>query len=92
MIPLKTILQELSNPIKLHPFKFIAHSTVYKDNNGCSQLTMTQAMTPCAKNIGIVCHWFCSHIVNPTVHVVKVDAKLQIVDTFTKPLGIEDFE
>ena len=35
IVPLKTILQELSTHFKLKPFKFITHSTIHEDNDGC---------------------------------------------------------
>ena len=64
LIPLKGILIELSNVLKLKVERPITHSSVFEDNNGALELAREPKYRSRTKHIAIKYHHFREHVKN----------------------------
>ena len=69
------------------------HVTIWEDNMGALTLANLDPgqSTPRSKFYDSKAHWFRSHL-NSSMQVLKVDAKEQLGDLFTKPLVRDAFQ
>jgi hypothetical protein len=67
LIPLRTLLSELSALTKLMFGSTTTHSTDFKDNMGCIELANAPKMRPRTKRIAIKYHHFRSHVANGSI-------------------------
>ena len=92
LIPLRSILFELTKLMKVSSESPIMHSTVFKDNNGTLELARAPKYRPRTKQIAIKYHHFRDHVKNKTIRIEAIHTKEQIADIFTKPLDKHQFE
>jgi len=64
-------------------------STVYKDNQACLILATIEPPRhmPQSHMIAAKYHWFCKQLGKDTIHVEKIDGKLQHANILTKALS-----
>ena len=91
LIPLKSILIELSNILKLKVERPITHSSVFEDKNGALELAKEPKYRPRTKQIAIKYHHFREHVKNKTIRVLAMNTKEQSAYIFTKPLDKQSF-
>jgi hypothetical protein len=87
LIPMRTLLVELTTLTKLTFGETFTHSTIFEDNKGCVELVVAPKMRPRTKHIAIKYHHFRSHIANGDIKIQWIDTKSQLADIFTKPLA-----
>ena len=87
IIPMRTLLTELSNVCGIKIGGITAHSTVFEDNKGCVELVNAPKMRPRTKHIAIKYHHFREHVRKGLIRVKWIDTNEQIADIFTKPLA-----
>ena len=87
LLPLRSLLLELSKATKLIVGSTTAHSTIFEDNKGCVELATAPKMRPRTRHIALKYHHFRSHIDNGNLHIKWIDTKHQLADIFTKPLA-----
>lgn len=90
-IPLKNILEHLSNFVKVINREISAFSTIFEDNAGVLQLANEPKCRPRAKRICIKYHHFCQHVKDKTITIRAIDANEQQTDIFSKPLPLDKF-
>jgi hypothetical protein len=86
LLPLCSLLIELSKATKLIVGCTTAHSTLFEDNKGCIELATAPKMCPRTRHIALKYHHFRSHIENSNLQIKWIDTKHQLADIFTKPL------
>ncbi len=62
LIPMRSLLLELSTATKLIVGSTITHSTIFEDNKGCVDLASAPCMRPRTRHIGLKYHHFRSHV------------------------------
>jgi hypothetical protein len=87
LLPLCSLLIELSKATKLIVGCTTAHSTIFEDNKGCVELATAPKMRPRTRHIALKYHHFRSHIENGNLQIKWIDTKHQLADIFTKPLS-----
>ena len=92
LIPLRSILMDLSKVMNVNPELPVTHSTVFEDNNGALELARAPKYRPRTKHIAIKYHHFREHVKNKSIRVEAINTKEQIADIFTKPLEKHQFE
>jgi hypothetical protein len=92
LIPMRDLLQELSQATKLIVGDTITHSTIFEDNQGCVELANAPKLRPCTKHLGLKYHHFRSHVARGDIKIIWIDTKHQLADIFTKPLPTVTFE
>ena len=92
LIPLRSILIDLSKVMHVDPELPVTHSTVFEDNNGALELAQTPKYRPRTKHTAIKYHHFREHVKNKSIRVEAINTKEQIADIFTKPLEKQQFE
>jgi len=67
---------------------------MYEDNQACVILATMEPPrhTPQSHMIAIKYHWFCEKLGKETVHIEKIDGKLQRANILTKALPRVQFE
>ena len=86
VIPLMTIIEELSEVLKIKKEKPKIFCTVFEDNNGALELAKTPRMRPRTKHISLKFHHFRQQVKDGKIKIEAIDTKVQIADIFTKPL------
>ena len=93
LVPLRELVTEIALTLKCKDCLLVCtHSTVFEDNNGALTLANLPCLTPRSKHINIRMHWFCEHVQNGSIHIVKVSTHAQVADIFTKGLTCLPFE
>lgn len=92
VIPLRTIINEVSNVLNPETRNTITHSTIFEDNNGAIDLAVEPKYRPRTKHMGIKYHHFRQHVRNKTIWIRHIDTNGQIADIMTKPLERGKFE
>ena len=92
LIPIRSILEELTTILGLQIETPVTHSTVFEDNNGALELAREPKYRPRTKHIAIKYHHFREHVKKKNIRIQKIDAKEQIADIFTKALEKYQFE
>jgi hypothetical protein len=92
LIPMRALLQEFALATKLIVGETIAHSTIFEDNKGCTELASAPKLRPRTKHIGLKYHHFRSHVSSGAIKIQWIDTKHQLADIFTKPLPVPTFE
>ena len=92
LIPLRSILMDLSKIMHVNPELPVTHSTVFEDNNGALELAQAPKYRPRTKHIAIKYHHFREHVKNKSIRVEAIHTKEQLADIFTKPLEKHQFE
>ena len=92
VIPLMTIIEELSEVLKIKKEKPKIFCTVFEDNNGALELAKTPRMRPRTKHISLTYHHFRQQVKDGKIKIEAIDTKVQIADIFTKPLPRLQFE
>jgi hypothetical protein len=70
LLPLRSLLLELSTATKLIVGSTTAHSTIFEDNKGCVELATAPKMRPRTRHIALKDHHFRSHIDNGNLQLV----------------------
>jgi hypothetical protein len=91
LIPMRTILQELSSVYNISPQEATAHSTVFEDNKGCVDLIAAPTMRPRSHHISIKYHHFQEHVRTGNIRIKWIRTSEQLADIFTKPLPLSKF-
>jgi hypothetical protein len=65
---------------------------VFEDNNGALLLATNQRITNRTKYFQVKWHFFCCHVRDGTIAIVKVDTHEQWADMLTKGLNRKSFE
>jgi hypothetical protein len=86
LIPMKSLLTELTTLTCLTFDSTTTYSTVFEDNKGCVELATAPKMRPRTKHIALKYHHFRSHVANGDIKIKWIDTKSQLADIFTKPL------
>ena len=93
LVPVWELVTEIALTFKCKDCLLVCtHSTVFEDNNGALTLANLPCLTSRSKHINIRTHWFCEHVQNGFIHVVKVLTHAQVVGIFTKGLTRLCFE
>ena len=92
LIPIRSVLEELTMILGLKIDIPITHSTVFEDNNGALELAKEPKYRPRTKHIAIKYHHFREHVRNKHIRIQKIETKEQLADIFTKPLEKYQFE
>ena len=92
VIPLMTIIEELSEALNIKKEKPKMFCTVFEDNNGALKLAKTPRMRPRTKHISLKYHHFKQHVKDNKIKIAAIDTKVQIADIFIKPLPRLQFE
>ena len=92
VIPLTSLIKEISKILHLERNKPTIHTTVFEDNNGAIELAKEPKYRPRTKHIAIKYHHFRSHVEKGDVSVKAIDSKEQLADIFTKALPRPQFE
>jgi hypothetical protein len=91
LIPMKTILQELSATFHIAPSVAQTHSTVFEDNKSCVDLIVVPTMRPHSRHIAIKYHHFREHVRTGQIRIQWISTDNQLADIFTKPLSFAKF-
>jgi hypothetical protein len=91
LIPLQTILHELSQVCNITPQEATTHSTVFEDNKGCVDLIAAPTMRPHSCHISIKYHHFREHVHAGHIRIKWISTQDQLADIFTKPLPLSKF-
>jgi hypothetical protein len=81
------LLQELTTATKLIVGSIIAHSTIFEDNKGFSELANAPKVRPQTHHIALKYHHFHSHVENGHLSIHWIDTKHQLV-TFLPSLWL----
>ena len=92
VIPLMTIIEELSEALNIKKEKPKMFCTVFEDNNEALKLAKTPRMRPRKKHISLKYHNFKQHVKDNKIKIAAIDTKVQIADIFIKPLPRLQFE
>lgn len=91
LIPLRTVLKEVSKTFGYDVQQATTHSTVFEDNQGCVKLIAASTMRPRTRHNAIKYHHFCEHIRKGRIRIRWISTDLQLADVFTKPLPAPKF-
>jgi hypothetical protein len=86
LIPMQSILKEISEMTKFIIGDTIAHCTVFEDNQGCIDLIHSPKINPRTRHISIKYHHFREHVRAGHLRIQWISTKDQLADIFTKPL------
>jgi hypothetical protein len=86
LIPMQSLLKEISEMTKFIIGDTIAHCTVFEDNQGCVDLIHSPKVNPRTRHISIKYHHFREHVRAGHLRVQWISTKEQLADIFTKPL------
>ena len=92
VIPLMTIIEELSEILQIKNEKPKIYCTVFEDNNGALELAKTPRLRPRTKHISLKYHHFRDQVRKGKIRIEAIDTKVQIADIFTKPLPKDQFQ
>ena len=92
VIPLMTIIEELSEVLQIKKEKPKIYCTVFEDNNDALELAKTPRLRPRTKHISLKYHHFSDQVRQGKIKIEAIDTKVQIADIFTKPLPKDQFQ
>ena len=94
LIHLRNVHHEVVKVLKLPWSKESSISTVYEDNQACVILATTEPPQHMSQSctIAIKYHWFHKQLSKDTIHVEKIDGKLQCANILTKALPQAQFK
>jgi hypothetical protein len=94
LIPLRRLVKEVAESLKIDRRKLMKVSTVWEDNNAALILAKAKYpnMTPRSKHIVVKYHWFRSHLQEGEIEIKRIDTTVQKADIFTKGLARKEFE
>ncbi len=88
LIPIRELMIELAQTLKLPTIKPTIRCTLFEDNVGAETLAKSPKMTPRTKHIAIRYHWFRSHV-GKILDIKRVNTEDQLADVFTKPVSLQ---
>jgi hypothetical protein len=91
LIPMQTIMHELTTVFGYTVQQATTHSTVFEDNKGCVDLIATPTMRPRSRHISIKYHHFREHVRKGHICIRWISTDMQLADIFTKPLAAPKF-
>jgi hypothetical protein len=91
LIPMRTIMHEMSTVFGYTVQQAITHSTVFEDNKGCVDLIAAPTMRPRSRHISIKYHHFREHVRKGLIRIRWISTDMQLADIFTKPLASPKF-
>jgi hypothetical protein len=91
LIPMRTIIQELSSICQISIASANTYSTVFEDNKGCVDLIAAPTMRPRTRHIAIKYHHFREHVRSGHIKIKWISTDDQLADIFTKPLPLQKF-
>ena len=86
VIPLMTLLEEISSVFPTILNKPKVHCKVWEDNRGCMILASEGKFSPRTKHIAIKYHHFRSKVEDGSISIHPIDTREQTADIFTKPI------
>ena len=92
VIPLMTIIEELSEVLQIKKEKPKIYCTVFEDNNDALELAKTPRLRPRTKHISLKYHHFRDQVRQTKIMIEAIDNKVQIADILTKPLPQDQFQ
>jgi hypothetical protein len=93
LLPLRRLITEIADHMKLKPPSVEIKSTVFEDNNGALKTATAARISPRTKHIAVKYHFFRSHVDrNSHIVLTKIDTKIQKADIFTKGFAADRFE
>jgi hypothetical protein len=94
LLPLRSILAEVTSILNLPKNRRSVISTVWEDNAAALLLATTDPpkISSRTKHINVKYHWFRSHLKKGEIECKKIDTKEQWADILTKPLVQALFE
>jgi hypothetical protein len=94
LLPLRSILTEVTSILGLPKKKRSVISTVWEDNAAASKIATTDPtkISSRTKHINVKFHWFRSHLKKGAIECKKIDTKEQWADILTKPLVQAKFD
>jgi len=94
LIHLWNVHQEVVESLKLPKSENSFISTIYEDNQACVILATTDPPrhTPQSRTIAVKYHWFREQLKKGSIHLEKIDGKLQRANILTKALARAQFE
>jgi hypothetical protein len=91
LIPMRTILHELSTVCNITSSEATTFSTVFEDSKGCVDLIAAPTMRPRSRHISIKYHHFREHVRSGQIRIKWISTTAQLADIFTKPLPLSKF-
>lgn len=91
LIPMRTIMQEMTTVFGYKVQQAITHSMVFEDNKGCIDLIAAPTMRPRSRHISIKYHHFREHVRKGLIRIRWIASDQQLADIFTKPLTAPKF-
>ena len=94
LIPLRRLVKEVAESLKIDRSELTKVSTVWEDNNAALILAKAEYpnMMPRSKHIAVKYHWFRSHLQEGEIEIKRIDTTVQKADIFTKGLARKEFE
>lgn len=86
LLPLRELLIELSEALKLPATQLNAKCTVFEDNTGAEELARTAKYRPRTKHIALKYHHFRQFVRNGIITINCINTNDQLANTFTKTL------
>ena len=91
LLPMRRMLNEVTQNLGMELLGTQMHSTVFEDNNGALTLTNLPSMTPWSKHIAVKYHFFRESIKDGNVKIMRVKSENQKADIFTKGITVNKF-
>ena len=91
VIPLMTLVEELSQIFPLYINKPDFHCKVYEDNQSCIAMTESSKFTPKTKHIALKYHHFRAYVDSKRIQVTYIRSEDQLADILTKPFTDSQF-
>ena len=89
VIPMISLLEEISLIHKLPNHKPILHLKVYEDNAGAIEMATNHKYRPRTKHLNNCIHHFRKYGSSGKIKIQKIESKKQQADIFTKPLAVD---
>ncbi len=87
VIPLITLMEELSEIFPLYVNKTDFFCKVWEDNQSCIAMTQSDKFTPRTKHIALKYHHFWSFVDSKKIQISYIPTEDQLADMLTKPLS-----
>ena len=91
IIPISTLLNEISAALKLTIPQPEVLCTVFEDNNGAIAIATTPKMRPRTKHLAIKYLHFLEHVQKGTIAIKHIATDIQLADQLTHPLAATKF-
>ncbi len=86
VIPLMTLIEELSDIFPLYVNKPDFFCKVWEDNQSCIAMTQSDKFTPRTKHSALMYHHFQSFVDSKKIQISYINTEDQLADILTKPL------